>query len=533
MSAKRIRRLPVAIMAVLALAMTVVLAPTAGAINGNLVTNGDFEDGNTGFASDYTYVATTGPSALQPASVYTVGFDPNDYHSAWTSFGDHTSGAGQMMIVNGTTSTSEPKALVWGQTGIVLPAVPSDAFSDVGSYPLYAGQDWLVGEVLVKNSADQVCVKFVITDTDAIAEGWGITETHVAIGDTLIDIPQKNGNPIPGQFFEKTVYEPAVTETGWICLDHDGDAVIAAHAVVTLPEISHIETHDFCKTSGIEAMVGESAATLAWVHPSWNANLTENLPATGAQWIWNSYRVTQPVTGEIVEFTHAFDIVGVPTVGSLKITADNAFEASVNGSVVGDSENLFGDWRSSDLTETYVAASSVGVSSWATVRSFDVLGQLLAGSNSLDVTGVNEQLDGGTIDSNPAGVIYQLCVESEELVIDRPYDDETAWGGTNEFSGANWATYIEYETQEPIVNYRFTMYGASSYPANPAALQVTINGVAVGTANLTTTPGEWVEVTYTSDLGGTTTADIAIRDLNPLYHGDDFVIDDISLVQLP
>ena len=533
MSIQRMRRLPVAIVAVLALLLTAALAPAAGAVDGNLVSNGDFEAGNTGFSSDYTYVATTGPTALQPPSVYAVGTNPSLYHSSWSSFGDHTSGTGKMMIVNGTTSTSEPKALVWGQNGITLPAVPSDAFSDAETYPLYAGQDWLVGEVLVKNSADQVCVKFVITDLDAIAEGWGITETHVAIADEVSEIPQKNGNPIPGQFSANDEYDPAVTETGWICFDHAGDAVIAAHAVVALPEVSHVEKHEFCEVSGTEATVGGSPATLAWVHPSWNANLTENLPGTGADWIWNSYRVGQPVTGEIVEFTHAFAIVGVPTVGTLKITADNAFEASVNGSVVGDSENLFGDWRTSDLTESYVAASSIGVSSWATVRTFDVLGYLLAGANSLAVTGVNEQADSGTIDSNPAGVIYRLCVESEELIIDRPYADETAWGGEGDFPGANWATYIDYETQEPIVNYTFTMYAASSYPANPAALQVTINGVVAGTANLTTTPGQWVKVEYTSDLGGATTADIAIRDLNPLYHGDDFAVDDISLVQLP
>ncbi|MES2994797.1 MAG: PEPxxWA-CTERM sorting domain-containing protein [Patescibacteria group bacterium] len=80
----------------------------------NLVLNGDFELGNTAFSSDYAYSVDTTPPA-----VYDVDDDPNDGHPAFTSFGDHTSGAGKMMIVNGS---EVPGQRVWYQNNVSVTA---------------------------------------------------------------------------------------------------------------------------------------------------------------------------------------------------------------------------------------------------------------------------------------------------------------------------------------------------------------------------------------------------------------------------
>jgi gliding motility-associated-like protein len=48
----------------------------------NLVINGDFEQGNTGFTSDLTYISTPNPhSNLWNAGTYAIGYTPTDYHS--------------------------------------------------------------------------------------------------------------------------------------------------------------------------------------------------------------------------------------------------------------------------------------------------------------------------------------------------------------------------------------------------------------------------------------------------------------------
>jgi hypothetical protein len=84
------------------------LALCAGA--SSLLVNGDFELGNVGFTSSYVYVdvanAPIPNMSLYPEGTYGIVTSPNLGHNLWANFGDHTSGAGNMMAVNGKTSTS-------------------------------------------------------------------------------------------------------------------------------------------------------------------------------------------------------------------------------------------------------------------------------------------------------------------------------------------------------------------------------------------------------------------------------------------
>lgn len=120
------RRLLLA-MAVMVLCLPVtVFAQTP--CTGNLIVNGDFEAGNTGFTSDYSY---SPPASMYDPKTYVIGSNPHNYHSAWASFGDHTTGSGNMMIVNATCCTgggagctedcSSPNDIVWQQTVTVKP----------------------------------------------------------------------------------------------------------------------------------------------------------------------------------------------------------------------------------------------------------------------------------------------------------------------------------------------------------------------------------------------------------------------------
>lgn len=79
----------------------------------NLVVNANFNNGNTGFSSDYTYSATN----LQPEGIYTVTNNPQLVHPGFSPCQDHT-GAGQMMVVNGAGT---PGLNVWCQTIPVMP----------------------------------------------------------------------------------------------------------------------------------------------------------------------------------------------------------------------------------------------------------------------------------------------------------------------------------------------------------------------------------------------------------------------------
>jgi gliding motility-associated-like protein len=91
---------------------------TATRFGTDLVVNGDFEDANTGFSSDYV-VGTTGPyGPLSVEGTYVVMSDPSVAHSHFPFFGDHTSGKGNMIIINGN---SVKNASVWCQSIKVVP----------------------------------------------------------------------------------------------------------------------------------------------------------------------------------------------------------------------------------------------------------------------------------------------------------------------------------------------------------------------------------------------------------------------------
>ena len=94
--------------------------------------------------------------------------------------------------------------------------------------PLLAGQHIYAGDVEVWSGDSDLHVKYNTTD------GWSLTETHLHIATTLAGIPQKNGNPIPGQFDYKTEHDRVLSYEYEIPLDAAvGDELcIAAHAVV-------------------------------------------------------------------------------------------------------------------------------------------------------------------------------------------------------------------------------------------------------------------------------------------------------------
>lgn len=81
-----------------------------------LVNNGDFSQGNTGFNSSYTFLQ--GPANIMNEGFYTVIDNPNAIHSGYTACPDHTTGNGEQMVINGAT---QPNVTLWCQTITVNP----------------------------------------------------------------------------------------------------------------------------------------------------------------------------------------------------------------------------------------------------------------------------------------------------------------------------------------------------------------------------------------------------------------------------
>lgn len=95
-------------------------APASGAPI-NLVTNGDFEAGNTDFASSYAYAPASNTAEAQ----YTVRTNPNPWNTFFISAGDHTSGTGNMFVGNGSPTAG---SLVWGTSANISVSPNTDYF---------------------------------------------------------------------------------------------------------------------------------------------------------------------------------------------------------------------------------------------------------------------------------------------------------------------------------------------------------------------------------------------------------------------
>ena len=80
----------------------------------NLILNGDFELGNTGFTTAYT----ENTSSLVDEGTYAILTNPHQLHYAFVNYVDHTTGSGKMLVVNGNFTANSQ---VWGQTITVKP----------------------------------------------------------------------------------------------------------------------------------------------------------------------------------------------------------------------------------------------------------------------------------------------------------------------------------------------------------------------------------------------------------------------------
>jgi hypothetical protein len=78
------------------------------------VRNGDFEQGIKGFRTDYQLWR----GGLLDEKQFAITSNPCDCHRDAAAFGDHTTGKGKMLMVNGGAA---PDDLVWGQTTEVRP----------------------------------------------------------------------------------------------------------------------------------------------------------------------------------------------------------------------------------------------------------------------------------------------------------------------------------------------------------------------------------------------------------------------------
>lgn len=132
--------------------------------SGELVINGDLSAGPAGFTSDY--VPGTGGSygLLSSAGQFAVSTSPQLTHVNFSPFGDHTTGSGNMLVVNGAEFPGQD---IWCQTVAVAPntdyafsAWLATAFSEAPAQLVFTVNGVTVGSPLLAPFATGVWTNF-------------------------------------------------------------------------------------------------------------------------------------------------------------------------------------------------------------------------------------------------------------------------------------------------------------------------------------------------------------------------------------
>jgi len=281
------------------------------------------------------------------------------------------------------------------------------------------------GQVTVSSDGESLEVTYQTED------GWEITETHLDIECSLDEIPQKNGNPIPGKFEYSNDFEPGVTEhTVTINLDDlcCTDPIIAAHAVVQ------------------KKILLNPTPYYADVVVDYNQSLRKDgTPVRPGRSVPEQGLAFETGRDETNFFSLGF--------GGWLIAG---FNCPIRNGPGDDIKVIEDTWGSYPLEKAEVYASNDGVN-WVylgladntvrdpvynihTIATFD-LGSMTEAKyiKVIDVSDPavhNNEADGYDLNAIES---LQDCVEIQE---------ETAWGEGPGFPGKNWAMYFSYDLSD-------------------------------------------------------------------------------------
>ncbi len=166
----------------------------------NLVVNPDFSAGFSGFASDYEYA----PAGNTAEGQFTVRSDPQNWNGEFAPTGDHTTGTGNMLIVNGATDGS-PAA--WRET-LTVSLGATYNFGVWVSTAVAGGP----ADLIVKVNGTQLGASFTAPEETgtwvSLTRQWNSGASTSA----LIEIVDTNLNRFPNDFYIDDVSFGAVPE---------------------------------------------------------------------------------------------------------------------------------------------------------------------------------------------------------------------------------------------------------------------------------------------------------------------------------
>ena len=238
---------------------------TGLAPGGNIINNGDFSQGNTGFFTDYTY-----SSNLYPEGNYYITNNPRNHHPDFSACYDHTPNPeNQMMVVNGAPIANQK---IWCQNIAVNPNTD------------YAFGTWITSvhpnnPAVLQFSINSVLLGSPFTATSTTCNWQQFYEVWNSGANTNAEICIVNQNTI------KLGNDFAIDDISFAPLCENIDSVVVT--VKPIPEIT-INPDTICagETATLTATSNIPGTTFVWSNGATGATITVSPTTT------TSYSVT-------------------------------------------------------------------------------------------------------------------------------------------------------------------------------------------------------------------------------------------------
>ncbi|MFN3753006.1 gliding motility-associated C-terminal domain-containing protein [Flavobacterium sp.] len=501
----------------------------------NLLTNGDFEAGGSGngfLVHDYTLINPL--NGISNPGFYGRTTNPTIMNTNYISGGDHTSGSGNMLVIDGATLANR---FFWttGNTG--------GAIGGFTAGTTYTFSFWIKS------------VSNAVTSDDT---------TRASIGVFFVNANNVNPTnlntlaPLPSEGWQRISYSFVATANN----------VMVRLKTNTIGTIGHdFAVDDFSITEGGLPFVGSYSFVNPTCPNTTDGSITVNI--TGGTFPYSTFNLTGTATlsnnngiftglGEGTysvtvsdsngqQYTQTDIVLAAPNNLQLSSPVTICSGESTTLSATGGTGSYTWSANPADASITNPNSATQNVSPTVTTTYTVTSGSL---SNPVNLIQNGDFTQGNTLfiteyaqvdDPNPFGVQSSYNIVTNPNAWFAPFascgDHTTGSGNLMVFDGSTDPTgnIIAWGNENPVAiatntNYTFSYYVASVAPQNLAQLEVTINGISLGAP--VTAPGStclWTLVSYNWNSGANTTATIRIYNRNFIDFGNDFALDDISL----
>ena len=506
-------------------------------VNSQILTNGNLETGGSGvgfFVHDYTRInPLTGTSN---PGFYARTTNPTLMNSNYISGGDHTTGSGNMLVVDGSTLSNR---FIW---------TTSDTGGAIGGFTIgstYTFSYW------IKSVSNDV------TSVEATRANIGLTFVNTSnVSPTALN----NLAPLPSQGWQQVSYSFVATAN---------NVLIRLRTINNGAIGNDFALDDFSITEGGLPFVGSYSPLNPACPSSTNGSITVNL--SGGSLPYGTYTLSGTAnqtntTGVFTGLTEGTYSISVSDAAGQVYSQSNIVLVAPNNLILsnpiticeGESTplNVSGGngsytWTANPADDSITNPNSATQNvSPSVTTTYTVTSGVASSTTNLVFNGDFSQGNTGfTTEYNQIADPNPFGVQSSYDIVTNPnawftafasFGDHTSGtGNLMVFDGSTdpTGTIKAWCSGTPIAvlpnkSYTFSYYVASAAPQNPAKLEVLINGVSLAPpVTAPSTTGVWTLVSHVWNSGTSTTADICIYDREFADFGNDFALDDISLVE--